>query len=80
MIAHASADAELFPGDLLSTGAAGGGSLLESGTGPDGWLKPGDRVCLEVECIGSLETHIVARSTLGFSGNPFPPEPATLAI
>jgi len=80
MIAHASADAELFPGDLLSTGAAEHGSLLESGSGAEGWLKPGDRVCLEVECIGSLETHIVARSALGYSGNPFPPEPAIATL
>jgi fumarylacetoacetate (FAA) hydrolase len=80
MIAHASADAELFPGDLLSTGAAGGGSLLETGAGLGGWLKPGDRVSLEVECIGTLDTHIVARSTLGYSGTPFPSEPASIAL
>jgi len=79
MIAHASADAELFPGDLLSTGAAGGGSLLESGAG-EGWLKPGDRVCLEIECIGTLETNIVSRASQGHSGYPFPPEPASLAL
>jgi fumarylacetoacetate (FAA) hydrolase len=66
MIAHASRDAELFPGDLLNTGAVGGGSLLEQGAdGNGGWLKPGDLVELSIEGIGSLATHIVARSKSG---------------
>lgn len=60
LVAQASRDAELFPGDLLSTGAAAGGSLWESG---GAWLSPGDRLELEVERIGVLETIIVARHT-----------------
>jgi 2-keto-4-pentenoate hydratase/2-oxohepta-3-ene-1,7-dioic acid hydratase in catechol pathway len=62
MIAHASRDAELFPGDLIGTGPVGNGCILELGqetTG--GWLKPGDVVELEVERIGVLRTRIVGR-------------------
>jgi fumarylacetoacetate (FAA) hydrolase len=62
MIAHASRDAELFPGDLLGSGTVGTGCILE--LGPDvtgGWLKPGDVVELEIERIGILRTPIVAR-------------------
>ena len=66
MIAHASRDAELFPGDLIGTGTVGTGCILELGpetTG--GWLKPGDVVELEVERIGVLRTRIVARPGQG---------------
>ena len=62
MIAYASRDAELFPGDLIGTGTVGTGCILELGpekTG--GWLKPGDTVELEIERIGVLRTRIVAR-------------------
>ncbi len=62
MISHASQDAELFPGDLLSTGAVGGGCLLEAGANGEGWLKAGDEVELEVECIGTLATRVAGRA------------------
>lgn len=58
LVAQASRDAELFPGDLLSTGAVDTGSLLEAG---GGWLAPGDVVELEIERLGVLRTRIVAR-------------------
>lgn len=62
LIAHASRDAQLFPGDLLSTGAVGSGSLLEAGASETGsWLAAGDRVELEIERIGKLVTPVVAR-------------------
>jgi fumarylacetoacetate (FAA) hydrolase len=62
MIAHASRDADLFPGDLLGTGTVGTGCILELGAeNTGGWLKPGDWVELEVERIGILRTPIVAR-------------------
>lgn len=64
LVSEASRDAELFPGDLLSTGAVGGGSLLELPLGPDGtprWLAPGDIVELEIERLGVLSTRIVGR-------------------
>lgn len=62
LIAQASRDADLLPGDLLGSGTVGTGCILELGpetTG--GWLKPGDTVELEIERLGTLTTRIVAR-------------------
>ena len=62
LIAQASRDTELFPGDLIGTGTVGTGCILDLGwekTG--GWLKAGDVVELEVERIGLLRTRIAAR-------------------
>ncbi|MBL9211839.1 MAG: fumarylacetoacetate hydrolase family protein [Opitutaceae bacterium] len=62
MIAHASRDVELFPGDLIGTGPIGDGSLLALGPEKNGgWLKPGDVVELAIERIGVLRTRIAAR-------------------
>ena len=62
LVAQASRDAELFPGDLLGTGTVGTGCILELGPeNTGGWLKPGDVVELEVERIGTLRTRIGAR-------------------
>jgi 2-keto-4-pentenoate hydratase/2-oxohepta-3-ene-1,7-dioic acid hydratase in catechol pathway len=62
LIAHASANVELFPGDLLGTGTVGTGCLLEIGPeAAGGWLKPGDVIELEVERIGILRTRIIPR-------------------
>ena len=62
MIAHASRDADLFPGDLIGTGTIGTGCILELGAeNTGGWLQPGDVVELEVEGIGVLRNPIVAR-------------------
>ena len=62
LIAHASRDADLFPGDLLGTGTVGTGCILELGPeNTGGWLKPGDVVELEVERIGILRTRIGSR-------------------
>ncbi|REJ68174.1 MAG: fumarylacetoacetate hydrolase family protein [Planctomycetota bacterium] len=62
LIAHASRDATLYPGDLLGSGTVGTGCILElrpENTG--GWLTPGRVVELEVERLGTLTTHIVDR-------------------
>ncbi len=62
LVAQASRDAELYPGDLIGTGTVGTGCILELGpehTG--GWLKPGDVVELEIERLGVLRTTIVPR-------------------
>ena len=62
MIAHASRDAELFPGDLIGSGTVGTGCIWE--LGPEnigGWLKPDDVVELEVERLGVLRTRVVGR-------------------
>lgn len=62
LIAHASRDAELFPGDLIGTGTVGTGCILELGAeNTGGWLKPGDVVELGIERLGTLSTRIVAR-------------------
>ncbi len=61
LIAHASSNVELFPGDLIGTGTVGSGCILE--IGPEqagGWLAEGDVVELEIERIGVLRTRIVA--------------------
>jgi len=62
LVARASRDAELFPGDLIGTGTVGTGCILELGPeNTGGWLKPGDVVELDIERIGILRTTIVAR-------------------
>ncbi|MEY2538200.1 MAG: hypothetical protein QOG67_1940 [Verrucomicrobiota bacterium] len=62
MIAHASRDADLFPGDLIGSGTVGTGCILElSPEHTGGWLKPGDTVELEIERIGILRTKIAQR-------------------
>lgn len=62
LLAQASRDAELFPGDLIGSGTAGTGCILELGPeNTGGWLKPGDVVELEIERLGVLRTPIVER-------------------
>jgi fumarylacetoacetate (FAA) hydrolase len=62
MIVQASRDADLFPGDLISSGSVGLGCILELGPeNTEGWLKPTDVVELEIERIGKLRTKITAR-------------------
>jgi fumarylacetoacetate (FAA) hydrolase len=62
LLAQASRDAELFPGDLIGTGTVGTGCILELGPeNTGGWLKPGDVVELAVERIGVLRHRIAAR-------------------
>lgn len=57
MIAHASMDETLYPGDILGSGTVGGGCGLEL----DRWLEPGDVVELEVEGIGTLRNQVTRR-------------------
>jgi 2-keto-4-pentenoate hydratase/2-oxohepta-3-ene-1,7-dioic acid hydratase in catechol pathway len=62
LVAQASRDAELFPGDLIGTGTVGTGCILELGPeNTGGWLKPGDTVELEIERLGILRHRIVPR-------------------
>jgi 2-keto-4-pentenoate hydratase/2-oxohepta-3-ene-1,7-dioic acid hydratase in catechol pathway len=62
MIAQASRDADLFPGDLIGSGTVGTGCILELGTeNTGGWLKPGDTIELEIEKLGVLRTRVIAR-------------------
>jgi len=62
MLARASADVRLRPGDLVGSGTVGGGCLLEVREQTLGrYLEPGDVVTLAVEGIGELRTSIVER-------------------
>ena len=62
MLAHASADVRLRPGDLIGSGTVGGGCLLEIRDDTLGrYLEPGDEVVLGVERLGELRTPIVTR-------------------
>lgn len=62
MIAHASRDADLLPGDLIGSGTVGTGCILElSPEYAGGWLQAGDVVELEIERIGTLRTKVASR-------------------
>ena len=62
MLARASADVRLRPGDLVGSGTVGTGCLLEIREQTLGrYLEPGDEVVLAVDRLGSLRTPIVAR-------------------
>ena len=62
MVARASADARLRPGDLVGSGTVGTGCLLEVRDATLGrYLQPGDEVVLCVEGLGELRTPIVER-------------------
>jgi len=64
MIARASADVRLRPGDLIGSGTVGTGCLLEVRDEIlKRYLEPGDMVTLAVERLGSLTTQIVERPT-----------------
>ena len=58
MIARASADVYLFPGDVIGSGTAGNGCLLELGPETHPWLEPGDEVTLEIERLGTLTNRV----------------------
>lgn len=59
ILAHASCDVTLWPGDVLGSGTVGTGCILElTPEAAGGWLRPGDVVELEVERIGVLTNRI----------------------
>ena len=62
MLARASADARLRPGDLIGSGTVGSGCLLEVKDATLGrYLEPGDAVELRIDRLGALRNPIVAR-------------------
>jgi fumarylacetoacetate (FAA) hydrolase len=62
MVARASADVWLRPGDLLGSGTVGGGCLLEiKDEKLKRWLEPGDSVTLAIERLGELTNPVVER-------------------
>jgi fumarylacetoacetate (FAA) hydrolase len=64
MLARASADVRLRPGDLIGSGTVGSGCLLEVKDDTLGrYLQPGDVVVLRIDRLGELRTPIVERPT-----------------
>jgi fumarylacetoacetate (FAA) hydrolase len=62
MLARASADVHLRPGDLIGSGTVGTGCLLEVRDETLGrYLAPGDEVVLRIDRLGALRNPIVAR-------------------
>lgn len=59
LIAYASRDANLYPGDVLGSGTVGTGCLLELTAGEGPWLSDGDVVELEIEGLGILRNRVV---------------------
>lgn len=59
LLARASADVALYPGEVIGTGTVGGGCLLEWGEQTYDWLQPGDEVMLELADIGRLHNVVV---------------------
>lgn len=54
MLAHASRDEKLYPGELFATGTLPGGSGMETGN----WLSPGDELTLTVDRIGQISHRV----------------------
>ena len=59
LLAHASRDVWLQPGDVLGSGTVGTGCILElTPESAGGWLQPGDVVELTIERLGRLRNHV----------------------
>lgn len=62
LLAHASRDTELQPGDVIGSGTVGTGCILElTPEAVGGWLKPGDVVQLTIEGIGMLQNPVIGQ-------------------
>jgi fumarylacetoacetate (FAA) hydrolase len=59
IIARASQDCTLYPGDVIATGTVGTGCLFEQTHGQGPWLEPDDIIELEVTGLGVLRNRIV---------------------
>lgn len=59
LIAQASRNTVLLPGDLIGSGTVGTGCITEFPEGVHPWLQVGDVVRLEIEGIGFLENRVV---------------------
>jgi 2-keto-4-pentenoate hydratase/2-oxohepta-3-ene-1,7-dioic acid hydratase in catechol pathway len=62
MISYASRGTRLVRGDVIGSGTVGTGCILElsrvHGTDKYPWLQPGDKVRLEIDRLGAIETRI----------------------
>jgi fumarylacetoacetate (FAA) hydrolase len=64
MLARASTDVHVRPGEILGSGTVGTGCLLEVKDQTLGrWLEPGDLVTVAIDGIGEMQTPIVVRPT-----------------
>jgi fumarylacetoacetate (FAA) hydrolase len=61
LIAQASADVTLYPGEVIGSGTVGSGCLLELTGGEGPWLQPGDVVELEIDRLGFLRNTVSSR-------------------
>ncbi len=59
MIARASRDVTLYPGDVIGSGTVGSGCILELGTEVHPWLTAGDEIVLSITGLGSVRNRIV---------------------
>jgi fumarylacetoacetate (FAA) hydrolase len=60
LIAQASRNTVLRPGDLIGSGTVGTGCITEFPKGTYPWLQPGDVVELEIDALGILENEVVS--------------------
>ena len=62
LLAHASSDATLYPGDVIGSGTCPSGCIIElrftKGRDKHGWLKAGDEIVLEAPKLGRLRNRI----------------------
>ena len=58
LVARASLQVDLRPGDIIGSGTCGTGCIFELGSETVPWLQPGDEVELEIEGIGRLRNVI----------------------
>ncbi|WP_199254937.1 fumarylacetoacetate hydrolase family protein [Mycolicibacterium mengxianglii] len=56
VLAHASKDEQLLPGEVFGLGTLAGGSGMETGT----WLRPGDTLRLVLDDVGEVE-HVIGK-------------------
>ena len=57
LISYISTFITLMPGDMITTGSPAGVAV---GFKPPKWLKPGDKVEIEIENVGTLAADVVA--------------------
>ncbi len=65
LLAELSAVMTLEPGDIVATGTPAGVGTSRT---PRRWLRPGERVRVEIERIGALENPLVAETTGSLDG------------
>ena len=58
IIAYASREAKIYPGDVLGSGTIGGGAMLEY-LGAQPFIHAGDQIEMEVEGIGTLKMSVI---------------------